>query len=445
MIAPTSVHKAIGFALLVATLWMLFPLGLLALPLWDWPIASWPLLVGTLLGFTLAFTIGGIVGIGLIQRFPATAIGVGEAESQAIASFNRVVFSITIFLNLLALVSRAGFNPFTCGNLLECSNAAYQGYIEGVIDGGGAPIEYMRILFSPFIYAGIAMSVWALIFEEGRGVRKWAVTTLVSEVVLSIATGTSRSVANVLLFGLLARAIRGRLSKSSRTSPVRKLLVMIGSFTAIIVFFLYFSFLQLNRDGLVAAAGLMGFNGGYIEALSFRTGNDSFVLKGVESVVRYLCTGYFSLSLALGLTGGHTFPLGSSVFLAQRSKSAGDESFITYSLPGQIESHFGWSYLQQWHSIYSWLLSDYSVTGVAVIMFAIGILFTLSVYLALTERGAFAKLPFFLFFILVLYVPANNQLFQAPETAICFFAVVMILFFKLAHMRSAPAGAQHAS
>lgn len=444
MTTPASVQKVVGFALLVAALWMLFPLGLLVLPLWDWPIASWPLLAGTLVGFTLAFTIGGIVGIGLIQQLPAAAINTGAAECRAVASSNRVVFAITISLNLLALVSRAGFNPFTCGNLLECSNAAYQGYIEGVIDGGGAPIEYVRILFSPFIYAGIAMSVWALMFDEGRGVRKWAILTLVSEVVLSVATGTSRNVANVLLFGLLARAIRGRLSTSSQTTPGRKLLVIIGSLVTIIIFFLYFSFLQINRDGLVAAIGLMGFNGGYIEALSFQTGNDSFVLKGVESVVRYLCTGYFSLSLALGLTGGLTFPLGSSMFLAQRAKSAGDDSFITYSLPGQIESHFGWSYLQQWHSIYSWLLSDYSVTGVAVIMFTIGILFTMSVYIALTERGAFAKLPFFLFFILVLYVPANNQLFQSPETAICFFAAIMVLLFKLARFRTMPAGAPHA-
>lgn len=435
------------FALWMAVLWMLLPLGLLRLPLWDWPIPDWPLLTGVIVGFVLAFALGGTAGIGLANWMQARSAidGPGQPVAGLDQGMVRLVFLTTIGMNALTLFSRAGFNPFNCGNILECSNAAYQGYVEGSLAGEGAMFEYARILMAPVIYAGLAMSIWCVMFEEGRNVRAWAVLVILSEIVISIATGTSRSIANILLFGIFVRSIKSFVVESARIKTSSILLYVFGSIVLSILFFLYFSFLQINREGFVAAVGILPFNGGYIEAWSFQTGNDSFLLKGLESVVRYLCTGYFSLSLGLGLTPGQTFPLGSSMFLAQRAKLAGDSSFITHSLPGQIESHYGWSYLQQWHSLFSWLLSDYSLAAVAFIMAVLGGLFSLSAYVALTQRGAFAKLPFFMLFIVVLYVPANNQIFQAPETALAFFAAILVLLFKLATARPATAGVPRAA
>ena len=442
-----TVSKGMRFALWMAVLWMLLPLGLLRLPLWNWPIPDWPLLTGVIVGFVFAFALGGTVGIGLANWMQPRSADAGLARPLAgpDQGMVRLVFMITIVMNALTLVSRAGFNPFNCGNILECSNAAYQGYVEGSLAGEGALFEYMRILMAPVIYAGLAMSIWCVMFEEGKNVRGLAVLVILSEIVISIATGTSRSIANVLIFGIFVRSIKSFVVESTRIKTSSILLYIFGSIVMSILFFLYFSFLQINREGFVAAVGILPFNGDYIEAWSFQTGNESFLLKGLESVVRYLCTGYFSLSLGLGLTPGQSFPLGSSMFLAQRAKLGGDDSFITHSLPGQIESHFGWSYLQQWHSLFAWLLSDYSFAAVAFIMALLGFIFSLSAYVALTQRGAFAKLPFFMMFIVVLYVPANNQIFQAPETALAFLAAILVLLFKLATGRSVAEGVARAA
>ncbi len=441
---PAAALRATGFALLLGVAWMLLPLGLLRLPLWNWPIPDWPRLTAHLLGFVTAFGLGGVAALRLARRLPHEAAP--ERALRPGEGATRAILIITILMNIGALLVRASFNPFACGNLLECSNAAYQGYVEGSLAGEGALFEYVRILLSPLIYAGVALSIWMVVFREGREFRGYALVIIASEVVLAVATGTSRSMANLLLFGLLLKLLSGFDQDARRLSFGRKLWLLIGASMVMGIFFLYFSFLQLNRDGLVAAVGLVPFAGGYVEAMSFQTGSDNFVLKGVESVVRYLCAGYFSFSLALGLSGGQTFPLGASMFLAMRAYRGGDPSFVTHSLPGQIESHYGWSYMQQWHSIFSWLMSDYSALGVAIIMFCLGQLFTLSVFLALSRKsGPLAKMPMFIFFIAVLYVPANNQVFQSPEAAFSFLVAVLVLLMKLGQTHRLPVRVSHAA
>lgn len=428
--------RAAGTALVLALLWMLFPLVLLRLPFWDWPIPDWPRLVLFLFGYVAAFGLGGMLALAALGGLRDGAPAGLAPDPAAVASsrLTRLVLIVTIVMNLGALLVRASFNPFTCGNLLECSNAAYQGFVERSLAGEGAYFEYARILLSPVIYAGIAMSIWSLNFSEGRRLRGLAITVIVIEVVLALATGTARSMANLLLFALLVRLLKGRDPQARAMSTGRKFAVGIGAAVAVVIFFLYFSLLQLNRDGLVAVAGVMPFSGGYVEALSFQTGSDSFLLKGTESVVRYLCTGYFSFSLALGLSAGQTFPFGASMFLAQRAQRGGDGSFVTHSLPGQIESHYGWSYGQQWHSIFSWLMSDYPVWMVGAIMLLLGAAFVAAVYVALTQRGPMSKLPMFILFIVVLYVPANNQVLQSAEAAMAMMAGIAVLVFYLARI-----------
>lgn len=440
-----SARRAAVLSLLLAVAWILLPLGLLRLPLWDWPIPNWPELIAYIGGFAIAFAAGGAAAVALSRLY----VPGGQVEPntpQAADRATKVVLVVTIVMNIMALLTRASFNPFTCGDILACSNAAYQGYVEDSMSGKGAFFEYVRIFLAPIIYAGVAMSVWSAVFGGEQGLGKYAAIVMASEVILAVATGTSRSIANILLFGFFLKFIHNNFAAKEKVSKWNQILFVSRVFILISMFLLYFSYLQLNRDGFVAAVGLLPFGNGFIESRSFQTGNDSFLLKGLESVVRYICTGYFSFSLALGLSAGQTFPYGASMFMALRTARGGDTSFVTHSLPGQIESHYDWSYLQQWHSLFSWLLSDYSPAGVASIMGIMGFLFTLSVFIAFSHRGgAMLKMPMFILFIVVLYVPANNQVFQSPEAAFSFFAAVFILLTAVAGSQWRQARSAHAA
>ncbi len=421
---PVRLASALAFARTIATLWILLPLVAISLPVWAWPITSWSklyLIVGI---FAACFWVGCWLAAML---FEATNSPPGPASPPWRAARTvTLVLLIAIVMNIATIFSRAAFNPFACANLLSCSNDAYQAYVAGQSTGEGAAFEYLRIAVSPLIYAALALAIWG---KEGDHDRhrwlRWGV--IGTEVVLAIATGTSRNIGNLLLFAFFVSGVRRRAS-GAVVKP-RSTWFYIGVVALVLAFLSYFAFTQLNRDGFVAAVGLLPFGHGYIEALSYTTDDDSVVLKAVESVVRYLASGYFSLALALDLAEGKTFPFGSSMFLARRSAmGTGDDSYVTLSLPGQIESLYGWSYMQQWHSLFSWMLSDYGYIGTGIVMIGVGFFFIAALGVSLTVEGVWSKLAIFIGFIMVAYIPANNQIFQAPETYVAFLVAAALVF-----------------
>lgn len=422
-----TVLAQLGRARLWCLLYMLAPLPLMWTPLWDWPVPDWTALTLAVLLFALAFW-AGAQAMGLALR-PAAQLLDARLERAGLVPDRGIaiplMLSLVVLANLATLAARASGALLSCGgNILACTNEAYASYVEGV--GGGSPVEYARIALSPFLYGAIGLSLWNLL-AHGRADRAWPfyVAALASEALLAIGTGTSRNVANLVLFGIFVRAILGAVRARRRKAKPWTWLLW-GALA--IGFFLYFAATQLSREGFVALAGLQSFGGSYIESLSYRTGSESFLLKGVESAARYLCQGYFVLGLALQHDGGATFPFGHSMFLARRADDAlGGDFFARMSIPGRIESATGWDYQQAWHSIFPWLMSDLGVAGTALAMAAFGALAMLALAVALTRNDALSKLPLFLMFLLVIYVPANNQLAQAPETYAAFWVAVLIL------------------
>lgn len=420
----------------LAVLWMLMPLGVLALPLWAWPIPDWRALIGTVVGFTFAFWAGAAAMAAAIapdarqfdQRLPPAGAGDGWGM--------RAAFVLAILINIASLFARASFNPFNCGDIFTCSNAAYQGYAEGVQGGAGAIVEYLRIVTSPILYGVLGLAIWNLAAGRG-GPTLLFVGVIATEAVVAMATGTARNLANLLLFAgfalFLARLLRPPGARR-RSGWATLVMATLG-----ILFFLYFAAIQLGRDGAVAVVGLQPFGNGYIESLSHQLDSDNFVLKGFESLARYLAQGYFVLAQVLDMPMGDSFPFGHSIFLARRG---GDEAYISASLPGRLESATGWSRQMAWHSIYPWLMSDFGYVGTAIWMAIFGALFALAVFVALTRADVLSKLPLFLMFLLVLYVPANNQLAQNAETTVAFVVMALILLVRgvglIASRRGAP-------
>jgi hypothetical protein len=438
-----SVLAQLARARLWCLLYMLAPLPLMWTPLWDWPVPDWTLLTLVVLLFAGAFWAGALA-MALALRPAARAMDARLAAAGLVPDRGLAIplmLIVVVLANLVTLAARASGSLAACaGNLLACTNEAYAAYVEGT--GTGSPVEYARIAISPVLYGAIGLSIWNLL-AHGRADRAWPfyAAALASEALLALGTGTSRNLANLVLFAIFARAVLGAVrARRRRTSPWTWLLLAVLA----VGFFLYFAATQLSRDGFVALAGLQRFGSTYIESLSWRTGSDSFLLKGVESVARYLCQGYFVLGLALGMEGGATFPFGHSMFLARRADLAmGGDYYREMSLPGRIESATGWDYLQSWHSIFPWLMSDLGVAGTALAMVVFGALAMLALAIALTRNDALSKLPLFLMFLLVIYVPANNQLAQAPETYAAFWAAVLLMAVRLVGMlapRRAAAG-----
>jgi hypothetical protein len=155
----------------------------------------------------------------------------------------------------------------------------------------------------------------------------------------------------------------------------------------------------------------------------------------------YLTQGYKGLSLAMDSDWRPTYGLGFSIFIRHNvSRILGlDESSVearTYE--GQLDAK-GWTAGQQWSTFFIHPASDITFFGVIPLMVLIGFAFGAAWRDTCTRADPVACVVFFYLGIQVLYLSANNQLYQGGELAIGFS--VALVAWLLLRMRRRPAGA----
>ena len=147
----------------------------------------------------------------------------------------------------------------------------------------------------------------------------------------------------------------------------------------------------------------------------------------------YLTQGYKGLSLAMDSPWRPTYGLGFSTFIRHNaSRVLGlDESRVearTYE--GQISAQ-GWTAGQQWSTFFVHPASDLSFVGVIPLMVLLGFGFGAAWRDTCVRKDPFACVVFFYLGIEVLYLSANNQLYQGGELAVGFtVALVAWLVFR---------------
>ena len=94
-----------------------------------------------------------------------------------------------------------------------------------------------------------------------------------------------------------------------------------------------------------------------------------------------------------------------------------DVSGETY--PARLEK-YGIDRNVNWHTMYVWYASDLTFPGVVILMFIIGFYFAQSWLGALRGANPYAIAVFTLFLVMILYVPANNQVLSFTPTAFAF-------------------------
>ena len=123
-----------------------------------------------------------------------------------------------------------------------------------------------------------------------------------------------------------------------------------------------------------------------------------------------------------------TYGLGFSDFVRHNAlrvagQSEREDAITARTYSGQIEED-GWPIGQFWGTFFIHPASDIGFPGTVVLTGLIGLAFGLS-WRDLLQRGnPFAAAVFYYLCILVIYLPANNQLYQGGELAIGFTALL---------------------
>lgn len=144
----------------------------------------------------------------------------------------------------------------------------------------------------------------------------------------------------------------------------------------------------------------------------------------------YLTQGYYGMSLSLGIPLDTTYGLGHSSFItgALQKYLGVDLTSRTF----QQKIHTQWSATAQWHSAYSQWANDVGFTGVAFVMLALGFYVCAIWTSALITHNVAAVCSIPLLATLIVFIPANNQVFNMFESLVTFIVLLIAWVVGLA-------------
>jgi hypothetical protein len=161
-------------------------------------------------------------------------------------------------------------------------------------------------------------------------------------------------------------------------------------------------------------------------------GEDDFFAYTYVWLSSYLVQGYYGFSQALGVDFDSTYGFGNSPFLMRQFEwvTGFDLSENTYQ--NKIREVWGGA---QWHSLYSHIANDVHFFGVAVWNFLMGIYLSKIWRSFLDENNLYSKALLPLFALVVIWTPANNQVFGFLETFSAFLLMTVLWSYRVFRQR----------
>ena len=95
----------------------------------------------------------------------------------------------------------------------------------------------------------------------------------------------------------------------------------------------------------------------------------------------------------------------------------------------RIERNFEWGSYGNWHSMYTWFANDLSFYGVIIVMLLFGFFFQKAIHDAVELDNPYAKVMVYLFFLMAIFVPCNNQI--AQQFAVLFGFIYSFIHWQL--------------
>lgn len=137
----------------------------------------------------------------------------------------------------------------------------------------------------------------------------------------------------------------------------------------------------------------------------------------------YLTQGYYGMSLSIALPLETTYGIGHSRFITDSLKKYVEIDLAPRTF--QYKIHSQWHATGQWHSAYSQWANDVGFWGVSLIMLALGF-YVCAIWtsaLATRHPAAICSIPLLL--TMILFLPANNLVFNVLES-LATFSILLI-------------------
>lgn len=147
-----------------------------------------------------------------------------------------------------------------------------------------------------------------------------------------------------------------------------------------------------------------------------------------EKITFYMVNGYVGMAYSLNEKFDSTYGVGHSKYLLHVFDNYLGFDFSKKTFQRKITEK--WDENIFWHSFYSHWANDFGFFGVCGVMFFLGIVFSFVYRAALYRANVFAVCLIPLFFLMFIYMPANNQIFSFVETMTSFWFLLLALFYS---------------
>lgn len=405
-----SFHTLRLMPLYVGTTYLALTVALFFGGPFDWPIEN----TTTLLLFLSASIASISVGFCLGSRLSSPG---GNLRAWRFCFRLGAIASIALLFP--STLAYTGKWPWEIGLVLGDQGAAYremQAALQANESGIRLYVSIARAAFGPFVFCVIPFSI--LNWEHLRRVDFILLFLhVISIVIFSLMRGTDRETIDLLFIVIGTVVIR-----LARQSLVTGRLHF--SVTRIFGFSLFFATISIIALALFIdrkesrMGGDDAFCVGETLVCSTRGKNQSPIVSksmfGLEMLTAYTAQGYYGLSLALDSDFSWTYGLGHSPFLIDRLGNHIDETLYDRSYMAKINAA-GWDDKTQWSTIFPWLASDVGFPGVPFVMAIFAFVWGASWKSSVVSGSDAGALVFLYSCILVLYIPANNQLAQTLE------------------------------
>ncbi len=351
-----------------------------------------------------------------------------------IKKWMRIFYIIALICAVPRFVIYTGFysNPF--GNLVQsigmfiagASDILYQSRQNlGNATGIWRFINYFVVLLGPihWAYTPLALYYWKKIgfFQKIGTYFIWVFYLL-----QYICTGTNVGIFEFFITIFIVKIIRNLVDgisslKKIRKSGDKKNIVLLLILVVILLF--AFDYIMSSRIGNQTNSVPLGNSRAYFD-------NDSLLWKYVPQsmqsvflyITRYVALPYYALECAFDESFSSTFGFGYSWFLLDNIPF--DLWSETYMM--KLESSIGYSHWASWHTAYMWFANDVSFIGVPVILFMLFYIFGKAWAVFIDSGNLCAFLLFMLYIKFIVYVSANNQVFQASDHLLAFWGLLLL-------------------
>ena len=295
------------------------------------------------------------------------------------------------------------------------------------IEESSTPILLFRFLSSPLRM--ITLSLGMLRFKQLSQKFK---TLFVSFIILYIVVflfgyGNQKGVSDILIYFSVAFFIN-RILKGKKMSKKAMRIILI-CVIGVLLLFSHMQYLGYTPRGIDASNYHIFSTGDFYydtNHLIFKLLGDDLGFGMATILNGYLSQGYYGLSLCMELPFEWSYGLGSSYAITGILSKLGISGIYEQTYLGRMQDYFVRDGLRAWNTIFPWIASDFTWVGAMLFFILVGYMMAKSWKELILYNNIISYLLFVSTVILVIFIPANNQLFHGYDSFLTTWTIIIL-------------------